>query len=116
MNVMVNKWTGENAITAEDGQSVYNQIMPELQAKRTVELDFAGVTAFASPFFNTAIGQLLKDFPPEDLNHLLVMKHLPSAGSDVLKLVIENCKKYYASPDYREAQMKVLRELAQEDE
>ncbi|MBD2542537.1 STAS-like domain-containing protein [Planktothricoides sp. FACHB-1370] len=32
---------------------------------RPVELDFAGVEIFASPFFNFAIGQLLRDISPD---------------------------------------------------
>lgn len=57
---------GENCMTPDNGQKVYNLIHPELVADRPVKLDFTGVDIFASPFFNFAIGQLLKDFQPED--------------------------------------------------
>ncbi|MDF5723445.1 MAG: STAS-like domain-containing protein [Rhizonema sp. PD37] len=36
-----------------------------------VELDFGEVDIFASPFFNFAIGQLLRDIKSKDLNRLL---------------------------------------------
>lgn len=52
---------GANCITLDDGQQVYNAIHPELTAGHPVELDFDRVEIFASPFFNAAIGQLLKD-------------------------------------------------------
>ncbi|WP_292870942.1 STAS-like domain-containing protein [Nostoc sp. LPT] len=38
---------------------MYALVYPELLAEHQVELDFAGVEIFASPFFNFAIGQLL---------------------------------------------------------
>ena len=113
MSFQVQNLTGENAITTEDGQAVYDAIQPELAAKHSVELDFDEVTVFASPFFNAAVGQLLKDFCTDDLNRLLTVKNLVPAGHDVLHRVIENAKKYYSSPDYREAQKKVLRKMAE---
>ncbi|MBN4005571.1 MAG: STAS-like domain-containing protein [Nostoc sp. LPT] len=50
---------GKNCTTPGDGQKVYALVYPELLAEHQVELDFAGVEIFASPFFNFAIGQLL---------------------------------------------------------
>src|SRR5437899_13092775 len=104
---------GENALTLEDGQSIYDRIKPELANRRNVELDFSGVTVFASPFFNAAIGQLLKDFKPEDLNRLLRVVNLIPAGHDVLKRVIENAKQYYSSEHFRKAQSEVLRAMSE---
>ena len=53
---------------------------PELVADREVTLDFDGVSVFASPFLNAAIGQLLKDVRPEDLNRLLRIEKLNPTG------------------------------------
>ena len=102
---------GEDAITFDDGQSVHEQIKPELDANHEVELDFDGVSVFASPFFNAAVGQLLKSTKPEDLNRLLRIINLNSTGYGVLRRVIENAKEYYASKDYREAQTKILQQM-----
>ena len=71
MKCLVHVTIGEDAITLDDGQSIYQQIKPELLAGHEVELDFDGVSVFAAPFFNAAIGQLLKDLRPEDLNRSL---------------------------------------------
>ena len=105
---------GEDAITLEDGQLVYDHIYPELAAGRTVELDFAGVTVFASPFFNAALGQLLKYLEREDLNRLLAVTNMSPTGRDVAIQAIENAKRYFSEPNYREAQRHVLDALAQE--
>lgn len=115
MKCIIQRMVGEDAITLDDGQSVHDRIKPELLAGHEVELDFEGVSVFASPFFNAAIGQLLKDLQPDDLNRLLQVQNLNSTGRDVLRRVIENAKRYYASPDYQEAQAKALREIAEAD-
>ena len=113
MKCLVCEMVGEDAITLDDGQSIHDQIRPELLAGHEVDLDFDGVAVFASPFFNAAIGQLLKDLQPDDLNRLLRVLNINPTGRDVLRRVVENAKKYYASPDYREAQSKVLREMGE---
>lgn len=101
---------GEDCITIEDGDKIYALIHPELAADRPVELDFAGVSVFASPFFNAAIGRLLKDFTPQDLNRLLKISNLAPVGMDVLKLVIKNSAQYYRDPALRKALDEILSE------
>ena len=105
---------GEDAITLDDGQRVYDQVRPALKQGESVDVDFAGVNVFASPFFNAAIGQLLRDLKPEQLNRLLKFANLAPAGLGVLHRVIENAKRYYAEPNYRDAQIEVLRGLSEE--
>lgn len=104
---------GKNGMTSEDGQKLYNVIYPELKAGHSVELDFAGVEIFASPFFNFAIGQLVKDIHADTLNQLLQISHLDSIGMKILKRVIENSKEYYSSSRTRQAIERVLREQAE---
>jgi len=114
MKCIVRETVGEDAITLDDGQKIHEQIKPELLTGHEVELDFDGVTVFASPFFNAAVGQLLKDLKAEDLNRLLRVQNLNPTGYDVLRRVIDNAKKYYASsPSYREVQAKVLEQLSE---
>lgn len=99
---------GENCITMEDGQKVYAQIHPRLQAKENVELDFAGVKIVASPFLNAAIGQLLRDTTPDDLNSYLRILNLSLTARPILRRVIENAKAYYSSDEMREAVDEVI--------
>ena len=93
---------------------MFERIKPELAAGHAVELDFTGVAVFASPFLNAAVGQLLKDLKADDLNRLLTVTNLAHAGGEVLARVIENAKRYYSSPDYRQAQAKVLGDMAKD--
>jgi hypothetical protein len=99
---------GQNCITIDQGQIVYDAIHPELKAGRSIELDFDQVRIFASPFFNAAVGRLLQDIAAADLNRLLRVEHLSPAGLDVLRHVIENSKQYYSNPAERHALDKIL--------
>ena|SRR5437016_2235833 len=102
------------AITQEDGQVVFDRITPALQRREAVDLDFEGVTVYAAPFFNAAIGQLLRDFKREDLGALLKTENLTENGREVVRQVLDNSEKYYASPDYRATQRRVLEAMAEE--
>jgi STAS-like domain of unknown function (DUF4325) len=103
---------GKNCMTPNDGKKVYNLTHPELLAEHHVELDFAEVDIFASPFFNFAIGQLLRDIQPEKLNELLKISNLNPIGKQVLKQVIENSKQYYSNEDTRKVIDRVVTEQA----
>ena len=108
MKVRVSDLTGKYAITLDDGQAVYDSIYPTLSGSQNVELDFDGVEIFASPFFNAAIGQLLREFTPESLKESLSVVNLDSEGRDVLKQVIANSRRYYSDLEYRENLERIL--------
>jgi hypothetical protein len=113
--VKVLEISGENAVAQEDGQKVYELVREHLKSGEELQLDFQGVKIFASPFFNAAIGQLLKDFGADDLNRRLKFDHLSSVGQEVLKRVIENSKRYFSSSEgYKKAQTEVIGNLARE--
>jgi len=103
---------GEYAITPDGGQKLYDQIHPCLLTDETVELDFAGVKVFASPFVNFAFGQLLKDIPAEKLNQLLEFTFLNEYGWDVINHVMANAKRYYSDNEYRAAVDTVITDMA----
>ena len=98
MNIMVKDAIGENCISYPSGKAILDRILPELRAGNEVTLNFSGVSVFASPFFNMAIGTLFKEFSREDLSSRLHFEGLNEAGKTILKRVIENSEKYYALP------------------
>mgnify|MGYP001600892179 FL=1 len=61
MKINIKENIGPRCIIKEDGQKIYDAIYEVLKRGETVTLDFKDVSQFASPFFNFAIGQLLKD-------------------------------------------------------
>lgn len=87
---------GENCITMEDGEKIYALVLPELKEGNSVDLDFSGCKIFVSLFFNHAVGHLLKDFSPDDLNRLLSFSSIDSVGKETIQGVIKNAKRYYS--------------------
>jgi hypothetical protein len=112
MSYRIYEITGEYATDTDSGQKIYDLIHSELLAGKSVELDFNGVSVFASAFFNFAIGQLLKDLSPDTLNELLKITNLSPSGYSILKRVIENAKHYYSDAQYQKAVDTVLEEYA----
>jgi hypothetical protein len=103
MKLDIREIAGPNCITLQDGQILFEKIHPQLKAGKPVELNFTGVRVFASPFFNAAVGQLLKDISPESLNALLKISDLAPVGFDTLKKVIENSREFYSSEENQRA-------------
>lgn len=89
-------------MSQQAGQQLYEKIHPALQAGQPVALDFAGVKRFLSVFFNFAIGQLFKDIDPATLDRLLTISNLSPVGPQTCDRVMENAKRYYSDPKYRQ--------------
>ncbi|NES23342.1 MAG: STAS-like domain-containing protein [Symploca sp. SIO3E6] len=103
---------GKYCITTEAGQRVYDLIHPKLLEEQPVELDFTGVEIAAPPFLNFAIGQLLKDIPPETINRLLPRKNLNPLDEESLEFIIDDCQQYYSDSEFRSRVDQVIYELA----
>jgi len=104
----------QRCIIKEDGQRVYDAIYKILKSGETVNLDFSGITQFASPFFNFAIGQLLKDIKVDELQRLLHIENLDPTGKLVVERVIENASRYHTDVDYRRIVDDILEQQAKE--
>ena len=114
MQIRVLEVAGENAMTLDDGEAIYRLIHDPLAKGETVELDFAGVELFASPFFNAGIGHLLADLRPDTLNASLRFVHISPLGDRILRQVIENAKEYYAATPERQQRMdEIVRRTAE---
>lgn len=115
MKLEIKSLVGDSCVTSEDGQRVYNEIHPKLTSGESVCLNFSGVRVFASPFFNFAIGQLLKDLEPEDLNQLLKVEKIKADGLLVWQRVVENAKEYYKNPEAKIAVDEILKQQAEDE-
>lgn len=110
MNYKVHEYSGEFAITGKDGERLYADIFPILKAGGNVTLDFTGVRVFASPFFNAAIGSLLKEFRLEFVRRAIKFSNLSSVGEGVKEKVLRNAEEYYYRPEIRRALDQILKE------
>jgi len=116
MWISVKEKVGQRCIVGEDGQKIYDLICDPLKDGESVTLDFRGVSQFASPFFNYAIGQLLKDIRVEDFRRLLLIEYLNETGTLVLERVIENASIYHSDKDYSIAIDDILAQRAVESD
>jgi STAS-like domain of unknown function (DUF4325) len=107
-SIDIQSTVGASCVDYQDGQTIYELIVPALRNNEVVALRFSGSEVFASPFFNSAIGPLLKDFASEDLNRLVRFVNLNERGKAMLRRVIANAKEYYGDPDRRKAMDSVL--------
>ena len=114
MKISVKDKIGPRCIIREDGQKVYDEILKPLKSGESITIDFNGVSQFASPFFNFAIGQLLKDISVADLRRLLKIENLNEIGKQVVERVIENAAKYHGDKDYQKIVDDILAEQAKE--
>ena len=112
MRLSIENEIGIRCIIKEDGQKIYEAIHEPLKRGETVTLDFNGVTQFASPFFNFAVGQLLKDIKESELRRLLQIEHLNETGRLVVERVIENAARYHGDKDYRKIVDDILEQQA----
>ena len=110
MKYKVYELIGENCMSQQDGQKIYNLIHPQLQAGKSVELDFTGVRRLLSVFFNLAIAQLLPEISTEDFDRLLLVSNLNPIGQQTYNIVIENTKHYYSDENYRQAVDEIILE------
>ena len=114
MNVNVQSLVGAVCMTYEDGVKIHDAYRAAFDRGETVELDFTGTRVFVSQFFNAAVGQLLKDYPKDEVTRRLIPVHLPFAGAAPMRQSIENAERYYRDPQFRVALDKVLEAQAAE--
>lgn len=86
------------AISAEDGQKVFEKIVPLLKEGKQVNISFEQITSIISLFLNVAVGQLYSVFKEEDLKSGLQVSGLADDDLEMLKRVVDNAKRYYANP------------------
>lgn len=86
---------GKNAISMQTGDKIYTILRDKVENGEQVTLDFENVTLFASPFFNSAIGRLLKDKEISELQKQLKFDNIDDVGRDLLNLVISNAINHY---------------------
>ncbi len=83
------------AVSAVDGEKLYNVIIEGFGEKETVDLDFEGIEIMISAFLNTAIGKLYRQYSPEQIRKLLRLKNLSRDDASLLKIVTDHAKKRF---------------------
>lgn len=114
MKLSIKEKIGPRCIIMEDGQKIFHEVFEPMKRGESVTLDFEGVSQFASPFFNFAIGQLLKEINENDVRRLLQIENLNETGTMVVERVIENAVKYHGNKDFRKVVDDILEQQSKE--
>ena len=85
-------------ISGEDGQKVFEKLVPLLKDGKQVIISFEQTTTIISLFLNATIGQLYNEFSEDVLRSGLQVTGLADDDLEMLKRVVDNAKKYYANP------------------
>lgn len=99
--VNVRRLVGVNAISMSSGRKLRDEILGEWESPGKIVINFEGVEVFASPFFNSGIGFLLKDNTISQLQDKLVFEGMSDHGRRLLNLVIDNAIRFYADSENR---------------
>ena len=98
--IIVKELIGSNiAVSMQLGDKLYRELREKLVQENKIIIDFCGVDTFATPFFNSAIGRLLKDYNIELLKQKLSFSNITEGGRNLLNRVIANAIDYYANPE-----------------
>ena len=93
---------GPLCVSAKDGQRVYDKIVPLLREGTMVALSFEQVEILISAFLNAAVGQLYDEFSEDRIRELLSVRDMGADDLTILKLVIDNAKKYFSNQAFDE--------------
>ncbi|GKU81186.1 STAS-like domain-containing protein [Niallia sp. NCCP-28] len=115
MNINVFDIIGRSALSMSKGNDLYEVIIQHIKKGQEITLDFENVEMYASLFFNTSIGRLLKDFKPNELSNKVKFVNLTPVGKDLLRRSIRNSAEYFSNVSVRNAIDKVVPEIEGKD-
>ncbi len=86
-----------SAVSSDDGENVYTNIIEAFKEGYIVELDFFNISLMTTAFLNTAIGQLYSIYSSEKLNTSLKLKNVAQEDRILFKKVVDRAKQYLAN-------------------
>ena len=84
------------AVSTEEGEKIFKLIKDSFNSEDQVIVDFSNVDLIVSTFLNAAIGQLYGDYPTEYIQQHLSVMNMSNEDLQVLKLVTDRAKEYFA--------------------
>lgn len=90
--------TGHKAVTPDEGEPIFCQLLDLLAKDYSVELDFTGIEMMTTAFLNVVIGDLYKTYTSDQLRLVLRFSGLDEAGKRRIKKVTDTAKEFYQNP------------------
>ena len=88
-----------SALTVEQGELLYSEIINVLKNKEIVIIDFTNIESIITPFLNASIGRLYENYTSEDLKEHLKVINQPEGSNRKFNMVIKNAKNFYANKE-----------------
>ena len=99
-HILVRDLIGSNiSVSMMLGDKLYQELQAKLPMNSKIQIDFTGIDTFATPFFNAAIGRLLKYYSISQLQEKLDFLNITQGGRNLLNRVIANAIEYYNNPN-----------------
>ena len=99
-HILVRDLIGSNiSVSMMLGDKLYQELQAKLPMNSKIQIDFTGIDTFATPFFNAAIGRLLKDYSISQLQEKLDFLNITQGGSNVVNRGIAIALEYLAYPN-----------------
>lgn len=87
---------GKNeAISAEEGQQIYDLIIKAFFQSKRVILAFDSMEILSKEFLQTAVGQLYENYSHADIKKNLHIDNIPFSGKVALKRIVEKARKTF---------------------
>lgn len=87
------------AVSAEDGEAIFDVVKEFLEQGLSFTLDFSEITVLTTAFLTSSIGQLSIIFSSELLNQKLVLLGLDEPKLDLIEEVKFRAKEYSLDPN-----------------
>ncbi|MEJ5151254.1 STAS-like domain-containing protein [Comamonas sp. MYb396] len=108
--ILITETIGARCISATSGFQLFNLLNVLLSKNEVIELNFAGVNIFASPFFNNSIGRLYAAYPKDYLDRLIKFNNLTEYGNMLVAKVIENSQSFKTNSNIQAAIDEILKD------
>ena len=86
------------AISANDGDKVFDLVNSALSKGESIILDFKGIELTITAFLNAAIGRLYSVYSSDNIRELLDIVNMQPEERPLLKLVVDKAKERFTKP------------------
>jgi hypothetical protein len=97
--LLLNYIKATEAITFEDGDTLFRLVSDVIKSKRNIVIDFSEITFVTTPFLNAAFGQLHEHFTEDEINSHLKIVKLNESTQLLLDEVHLKSKEFYSNPE-----------------
>lgn len=93
-NVSVNQCI-DNALTENNGLILREIMLEAINEELPVNLDFSGISLFATVCFNASVGFIIFEYGPDKFDKSIIISNLSKGGEEAYQHSYDNAVSYY---------------------